>query len=96
MLSPTTRTMLVTYFDVVCVDSDKQEVTHVPCHMFGIITDTSVILKKVKKKGLGSPNLIPRRITNLKHVIELRSMDANKFFELAKPKKETIYEGFKN
>ena len=88
MLSPTTRSMRVTHFDVVCVNPETQEVVTVHRHLLEWYYKTNDILKLVTKKSLVSPPLLVRRITNIAQVIEHRSMDANKFYKNSRLKKE--------
>ncbi|MBO7732509.1 MAG: hypothetical protein J6S67_08145 [Methanobrevibacter sp.] len=92
MLSPTTRSMRVTYFDVVCVNPETQEIVTVHRHLLEWYYKTNEIMKKVTKKSLVSAPLLARRITNIAHVIEYRSMDANKFYQNSVLKKEGIYD----
>lgn len=98
MLSPTTRRVFITYFDVDCLDPEHQKVITLSLWLVGTYDKGYEIMEKVIKKGLVAAPLIPKRITNIEHVIEHRVMSADYFFKNSTIKKEkrVYYEGSQN
>ena len=98
MLSPTTRRVFITYFDVDCLDPASQKVVTLSLWLVGKYDKGYEIMEKVIKKELVPAPLIPKRITNIEHVIEHRTMSADYFFKNSTIKKEKRinYEGRKS
>ena len=88
MLSPTTRSMRITYFDIVCVNPETERIVIIKSHVLEWYDTTVELMKQVKKKSLVTAPLLARRITNIKHVIEHRSLSADKFYQNSILKKE--------
>lgn len=97
MLSPTTRSMLITYFDILCVNTEDKSIITIPAYLIGEYNTHKEILKAVKKQSIVSTSLLVRRITNIRRVIEQRSMSANKFYKNSVLKRSYEYvEGIEN
>ena len=97
MLSPTTRSMLVTHFDIICVNTEDKSLITIPAHLLGIYDTHKKILQGVKKKSIVCAPLLVRRITNIRRVIEQRSMSANEFYNKSQLQRSYDYvEGTEN
>ena len=96
MLSPTTRQMLVTYFDIICVNPEDKMLITIPAYLLGNHKTHKEILKQVTKLSIVNAPLLIRRITNIRRVIEHRTMSANKFYQNSLLKRSYDYEGTEN
>ena len=83
MLSPTTRTMHITYFKVLCIDKENKSVVYKDLRLYKFETDIVKLLKYVKKMELVKEPLIPKRVVAVKCANEVRTMTAQKFYKLS-------------
>lgn len=88
MLSPTTRTMHITYFRVLCVDTERQSIVYKDFRLYRFERDIAKLLKYVQKQGLVSAPLIPKRVVDIKCVDEIRTLGAQEFYNHSKLLKE--------
>lgn len=89
MLSPTTRSMRVTLFKVMCIDEQTKTVVYKDLHVLEFVTEPATLMKIVVKKGLVAP-LVPKRIVDIQCVIQKVEMSAKQFYENGKIKKVRV------
>ena len=90
MDKPITRSIPVTYFDVVCVNPTEQKVVVVSLYLLDIYDSAEAIMKQVKKRGLLNESLIPRRVKNIRSQIEYRGVSKEKFYNNSTLKRRKV------